>query len=292
VSKRTAIGQLALLACIASDEDTDTIIQLCQEYAKTRSWELSRSDMELFWRELAKSRRNGIERALKKCLRTSKRYQRISEPSYRGVSARDFFERADFGKFAETVDRLMKNGQVLKDGNTCFVSQMNWGGEEIVVKRYNYKGTIHSLRHTIKKSRARRSWLHSHRLAMVNIATPEPLAYLEQRKSKLVWKSYFVTKYVVGQNLYYFLRDSNVTEKRRSTVTQQVRELLDKLEKHDISHSDLKHSNILIAENGPVLTDLDSMRAHRWNLTYRLRRQKNLEGICGEARQFHNCESP
>ena len=279
VSKRPAIAQLALLAAIVPDEDTDTIMQLCQEYVKARSWELSRSDMDLFWRELTRSRRNGIERALRKCLRTSKRYQRINEPPYRGVAARDFFEKADFRKFAETIDALMKSGQILKNGNTSFVSRINWAGEEIVVKRYNHKGTIHSLRHTIKKSRARRSWLHAHRLEMLNIATPSPLAYLEKRKTKLVWKSYFLTKYVAGQNLYYFLRDGSVSEKERSTVTRQLRELLAKLEKYRISHGDLKHSNILVTENGPVLTDLDSMKPYRWNLTYIMSSRKDLEQV-------------
>ena len=279
VSKRPAIAQLALLASTVPDEDTDTIMQLCQEYVKARSWELGRSDMDLFWRELTRSRRNGIERALRKCLRTSKRYQKINEPPYRGVAARDFFEKADFRKFAETIDALMKSGQILKNGNTSFVSRINWAGEEIVVKRYNHKGTIHSLRHTIKKSRARRNWLHAHRLEMLNIATPSPLAYLEKRKTKLVWKSYFLTKYVAGQNLYYFLRDSSVSEKKRSTVTQQLRELLAKLEKYRISHGDLKHSNILVAENGPVLTDLDSMKPYRWNLTYTMSSRKDLEQV-------------
>ena len=59
---------------------------------------------------------------------------------------------------------------------------------DVVVKRYNHKGFTHSLRHTIKKSRAHRGWLHGHRLVMLDIATPKPLAYIEQIKEKLIWK--------------------------------------------------------------------------------------------------------
>ena len=276
VNKRQAITQLASLASTVPNEDTDTITRVCQEYTQTRSWKFSKSDLALFWKKLAVSRKNAIGKGLKKCLRTNKRHQKIKLGNYCGVVARHFFKKADFYEFAEGIDQLMQNGQILKDGNTCFVSRINWAGEEIVIKRYNHKGIVHSLRHTIKKSRARRNWLHAHHLEMLNIATPRPLAYIEQRKSKLVWKSYFVTKYVAGQRLYDFLRDNHVTEQERSTTTQQVREMLSKLEKYRISHGDLKHSNILVTESGLVLTDLDGMKVHKWDWISRIKRHKDL----------------
>ena len=284
INKRPAIAQLALLASTVPDENTDTITSVCKEYAQARSWKFSRSDIAVFRKKLAAAKKNGIKKALKKCLRTNKRYQKIEEHNYCGVAAMDFFEKADFHKLAEGIDELMQSGQILKNGNTCFVSRINLAGQDIVIKRYNHKGIIHSARHTIKKSRARRCWLHAHRLEMLNIATPRPLAYIEQRKKKLIWKSYLITEYVEGQNLYNFLRNSNVTEQNRSKLTQQVRELLDNLGKHRISHGDLKHSNILITEHGPVLTDLDSMIAHRWKRTYKARRAKDMAPL-----QKNNC---
>lgn len=277
VDKRQAIAQLALLASIVPEEDTDTIASVCEEYAQVRSWKFSRSDMVVFWKKLAGYRKNGIKKALKKCLRTGKRHQRIKERSHRGVTTRDFFEKVDFHELVEKIDELMQNGQVLKNGNTCSVSQIDLADKEVVVKRYNHKGIIHSARHTIKKSRARRGWLHAHRLRLLNIATPRPLAYIEQRKGTLVWKSYLVTEYVGGPRLYDFLRDSKTGKEERSKVTQQLKELLDKLSKHRISHGDLKHSNILITENGPALTDLDGMKVHKWNWTHKIKQTKDLK---------------
>jgi serine/threonine protein kinase len=169
----------------------------------------------------------------------------------------------------------MDKGQILKDGNTCYVSHLHWNGQDVVVKRYNHKGLVHSLRHCIKGSRARRGWLHGHRFRMLKIATPKPLAYIEQYKGKLIWQSYLVTEYVKGQKLYDFLQDDKINSQRRSNAIQQVKKLLDKMGKHHITHGDLKHTNILITKNGPVLTDLDSMRAHRWNWIYQLRRKKD-----------------
>jgi tRNA A-37 threonylcarbamoyl transferase component Bud32 len=279
VNKKQTITQLASLASAWPDEDTDSAIRICEEYAQARSWKFSPFDLALFRKKMALSRKTAVQKALKKCLRTSKGHQRIEQGSYCGVATRDFFEKADFAKFVEDVDQLMQSGQILKSGNTCFVSRINWAGEDVVVKRYNHKGIMHTVRHTIKRSRARRSWLHAHRLGMLNVATPRPLAYLEHCKSRLVWKSYFVTKYVEGQRLYVFLRDSNVTKQQRSTVTTQIGALLAKLEKHRISHGDLKHSNILITESGPVLTDLDAMITHRWNCMYKTRRAKDMASL-------------
>ena len=279
VDKKQAISQLALLTSIVPDEDTDTVVSVCEEYARVRSWKFTQSDMVMFWKKLAGHKKTGIKKALKKCLRTNKRHQRIKEGSFRGVTARDFFEKADFRKFVENVDELTQKGQILKNGNTCFVSRINFVGKDVVVKRYNHKGIIHSIRHTIKRSRAHRCWLHAHRLEMLNIATPRPLAYIEQCKGGLVWKSYLVTEYIEGQKLYDFLRNSGATKQQRSKVTGQVKELLDKIGKHRITHGDLKHTNILITDNGPVLTDLDGMKVHKWNCTCRVRQAKDLKSF-------------
>ena len=91
-----------------------------------------------------------------------------------------------------------------------------------------------------------------------------------------MWQSYLVTKYVEGQKLYDFLRNSNVADEQHSIAMQQVKNLLDKMGKYLTTHGDLKHSSILITDNGPVLTDLDGMKAHKWNWAYKIRREKDL----------------
>jgi tRNA A-37 threonylcarbamoyl transferase component Bud32 len=157
------------------------------------------------------------------------------------------------------------------------VSRLSFSGKDVVVKRYNNKGFLHSLRHTIKRSRARRGWLHGHRLRLLNIATPRPLAYIEHCKGLLVEKSYLITEFVEGQRLYEFLRDDNVTNERRSEIIQMIKTVLQKLAKYRITHGDLKHTNILITETGPVLTDLDGMTVHCSQLLYKNKRIKDIE---------------
>jgi len=216
-------------------------------------------------------------REFKKYLRTSERHMRIKAGEYIAELDRDFCAGAEPRDFIEQIDTLMDAGQILKKGDAIYVSHITWNNKNIVVKRYDHKGFIHSLRHTIKKSRARKGWLYAHILGALNIATPRALAYIEQRKGLLIWQSYLVTEYVEGQKLWHFLRDDNVTERQKLDGIRQVVKLLDKLWKYRITHGDLKHVNVLITENGPVLIDLDGMIVHRWELLYRNRRAKDVE---------------
>jgi tRNA A-37 threonylcarbamoyl transferase component Bud32 len=244
--------------------------------AKEQKIALIRKILERTDRRLSEKKR--CSRELRKCLRTNERYLRIKVGRNLAV-----FDRAFCGgngatnpaDFVRQIDALMDKGQTLKNDSTCCVSRLTWNDRDIVVKRYNHKGLIHSLRHTIKKARARRGWLHAHRLGILNIATPRPIGYIDQRRGLLTWKSYLTTEYVEGQILYHFLRDSNVTQERRSIVAQQVAELLDKLGRYRITHGDLKHSNVLITETGPVLTDLDAMKVYRCNWWFKIKKNKD-----------------
>jgi tRNA A-37 threonylcarbamoyl transferase component Bud32 len=279
LDRKNSIPQLAMLASCLPDTNTESISTLCKEYFKARGWHFRNSDEILFQKQLTVHRRRSLRKGLKKCLRTSKRYLRIKAGRYIAVFDRGFCQDAESLDFIEKIDTLMDKGRILKDGDTSYVSRLMWNGKDAVVKRYNHKGFIHSLRHTIKRSRARRSWLHGHRLVMLNIATPRPRAYIEQYKGKLIWQSYLVTEYVKGQNFYYFLRDDKTNDQRRSNAIQQVKDLLDKLGKYRITHGDLKHLNILITDNGPVLTDLDGMKVHKRDWTYQRHRAKDRARI-------------
>jgi len=275
LGRKSSVSQLAMLASYLPDSDTESLTRLCEEYFKARGWHFGKPDESSFQKQLAVHRKRTLRKGLKKCLRTSKRHLRIKAGRYIAVFDRAFCRKAEPLDFVEQIDAMMDDGQILKNSNTCYVSRLMWNGKEVVVKRYNHKGFIHSLRHTIKKSRTRRGWLHGHRLGMLDIATPKPLAYIEQYKGKLVWKSYLITEYVEGQKLYDFLRDDNITEQQWLNKIQQVVKLLDKMGKYRITHGDLKHTNILITDNGPVLTDLDGMKVHKWTWIHKHRRRKD-----------------
>ncbi len=216
-------------------------------------------------------------RGLKQYLPTGATRLRTKTGCYVAEFDSGFCVGAKADNLIEQIDALLHTGQVIKDGDTCHVSRLVWNYRDVVVKRYNHKGFIHSLRHTLKKSRARKAWVHARRLGALNIATPKPVAYIEHRRGFLVWQSYLVTEYVDGQMLYNFVRDDAIAEPQRLDAIRQVVELLDELWKHGVTHGDLKHTNVLVTDGGPVLTDLDAMAVHRWILLYKSRRKKDME---------------
>jgi len=276
VKKRKGLCKIAMLMHPFLEANEEWIEKVISNYLAIRGLDFEKSDSTFFKKRLSASKTKGMRRGLKKILRTNKRQQRVISKGFAGMFEKEFCDGAKFSEFVRQVDLLMDEGEILKNGNTCYVSRLSWNGQNVVVKRYNYKGIIHSVRHTIKGSRARRCWVNAHRLLTLNVATPKPIAYFEKRRNGILWKSYLVTEYVAGQNLHTFLRDNNVTEQQRSIIIGQVEELLDRLGSYRITHGDLKHTNILITTNGPVLIDLDGMMVHRYKWTIKNKRSKDI----------------
>ncbi|MHC4432227.1 MAG: lipopolysaccharide kinase InaA family protein, partial [Planctomycetota bacterium] len=220
---------------------------------------------------------SATRRPLRSYLPTRARRLRTKTGIYVGQFERSFCAGIDPATLVEQIDALLHTGQTIKDGDTCHVSRLVWNYRDVVVKRYNHKGIVHSLRHTIKKSRAHRAWLNAQLLQELKVATPRPVAYIEHRKGPLLWQSYLVTEYIEGRMLHNFIRDDKIGKQRRLDAITQVVDLLNRLWKHRITHGDLKHTNVLITERGPILTDLDGMTVHRWKLPYQNRQKKDLE---------------
>ncbi|OHB73089.1 MAG: hypothetical protein A2Z25_03255 [Planctomycetes bacterium RBG_16_55_9] len=250
------------------------------------------SDAEFQKSQRAVYAQKSIKGGMKKNIQAGGKQLRIKSRQYVADFDGGFCTRKEMSDFIEQVDARMEAGQVIKDGGASCVSRLTWNGIDVVVKRYNHQSFIHSLRHTLKRSRSRRAWLHGYRLEALEIPTPRPLACIEHRKGGLIWKSYLVTEYVDGQRLNAFLLDKSIDGNRRLAVIKDVIALLDKLWNHHITHGDLKHSNLLITKNGPVLTDLDGMRVHRWKLLYRNQRAKDIERFLRAANaspMIQNC---
>jgi tRNA A-37 threonylcarbamoyl transferase component Bud32 len=282
LSRKKSVNNLAMLVGYVPAGDTASVGAICKEYFQARGWNVAKSDEALLQKQSAAHKKRVIRGGLKKCLRTNRRHLKIKDRRYAAECDRDFCHETEMNDFIQQVDALMAAGQILKNGQTSCVSRLTWNGKDVVVKRYNHRGLIHSLRHTAKRSRACRAWLHGHRLGMLEISTPKPLAYIEQRKGRLVWKSYLVTEYVEGRRLHDFLHDDRVSYEQRLAATGAVVRLLERLWKYRITHGDLKHTNVLVTRDGPVLTDLDGMAVHRWKLLYKNKRTKDMERFLKE----------
>jgi tRNA A-37 threonylcarbamoyl transferase component Bud32 len=176
------------------------------------------------------------------------------------------YAHLDLPTEASVYDDWIQSAQVLKSGHTCTVGLMTMGQASVVIKRYNIKNMYHAFGRMFRKSRAAISWSNAHRLNLLGLATPKPIALLEERS--LAWfrgKAYFVSEYLDAPDVKTFF--TSTTDKLvRAEAVKQIVLLFYRLHLLKISHGDMKASNIKVLENKPVMIDLDSMRQHRFDL--------------------------
>jgi tRNA A-37 threonylcarbamoyl transferase component Bud32 len=179
----------------------------------------------------------------------------IYDREYEGTSLTDFLY--DPEKFFMQPDIVF-----LKKGRSATVIKVMLGDRTWVVKRYNIKNGWHWLRRCVRATRAATSWRLAQRLRLFGISTAKPVAYVENKFCGLRGKSYFVMEYVAGQHVGEFFSDCNKDEECLSTMAVSVVNMLNQLRELKITHGDLKMTNILVADKGSVLIDLDGMREH------------------------------
>jgi tRNA A-37 threonylcarbamoyl transferase component Bud32 len=184
--------------------------------------------------------------------------------------------QADIAGLISSLDSPQARPQAIKLHDEIDVYRTTWAGREVVVKCYKHVGLTHSIRHTVKGSRARRGWLNARRLMELGVRTPRPLAYVDEYRGPLLWRSFFVTEFEPGRRLDELFRDEHVSEGTKRRIVSQVLRLLDRLAAHGISHGDMKHTNILCAGSRAILTDLDGMRVYGIRSVRRARQRRDI----------------
>jgi tRNA A-37 threonylcarbamoyl transferase component Bud32 len=169
-------------------------------------------------------------------------------------------ETTGLATLLDNPDRAMHAGTLLKDGNTSTVARVDHGTRTLVVKRYNLKNPAHALSRAWRPSRAWHAWRAAHRLAFLDIATPRPLALVEERLGPLRRRAWLLTEYCAGPNLLDLL-DPHATPP--DDIATALLDTLLKLHAARIHHGDLKATNLLWHDGRVFLIDLDATTAHR-----------------------------
>lgn len=159
-------------------------------------------------------------------------------------------------------DAALASGQLLKDGNTCTVAGVDVAGLKLVIKRYNIKHAAHALSRAWRPSRAHHAWRAGHLLSLLGIATPPPLAVIEERHGPLRGRAWLITAWSDGEDLAHHLAPF-VDQAPPPATAQALIELFTAMQRHRISHGDFKASNLLWNEGNLILIDLDATRQHR-----------------------------
>jgi len=162
------------------------------------------------------------------------------------------------------MDQTIASATLLKKGNTCTVALANIDDKSIVVKRYNIKNIGHQFSRFLRKSRAAISWANAHRLQLLGISTPNPVALIEVRHfGILTGKAYFLSEYVDAPDAATFFATTQ-DKALRADAMKLICQLFYRLHFLGISHGDMKASNLKMLDGKPMLIDLDSMQQHRW----------------------------
>ena len=160
-------------------------------------------------------------------------------------------------------DAAIATGHIYKTGGAATVARVEHGQHRLVVKRYNIKNVLHWLKRFWRPSRAWHSWCEGHRLSVLGIATPQPLAVLENRWLGLRGSAWLISEYCGEQDIIARLAACQNDGVAAEAEIVALVELLSALIREKISHGDLKGHNILWHQQRCYLIDLDAMQQHR-----------------------------
>ena len=103
-----------------------------------------------------------------------------------------------------------------------------------------------------------------------------PVAFIQQRKYGLVWKSYILNEYIDGTMLSEYVKQP-VSEQENAEAISATDQLLKELARNKITHGDVKANNFIIQNGRPAMIDLDSMRRHRIPFLLKLYSERMIE---------------
>jgi len=232
-------------------------------YCQSRNFADDKNLLQKLKIRIAVQRKRRKKKKLQKIFRECSAIVARQVDKRRILCGRNYFTEP-MADFLADPDRYLnrENVELLKDGNSSTVVRLKIWNADLVVKRYNIKDFSHRMKRSVARTRASRSWENAHLLGFYGIGTAKPVAMVECGWGSVFRTSYFISEYVEGISCLDLFKDYHYPEVEKEMAAGQVVDLLVQLQELHISHGDLKASNIVFADQGPVLIDLDSMREY------------------------------
>ena len=209
--------------------------------------------------EIDRVRAKHVRAVLRKTLRDCSEFHVQRTPRVLVVCRRDAL--ASMQGLLADPDKSIAAGVLLKAGNTATVARVaELSAGSRIVKRYNIKGVWHGLTRLFRYSRAERTWLAAHRLALLGIRTARPIAMRLETIGPLRGRAYLWMEDVPGATLTQLLQ-AGAGAGIDASVRERVAQVIGRLHTAGLLHGDLKASNILVGTSEVVLVDLDALVA-------------------------------
>lgn len=272
LSTRLSRDNLALFLAQLYPRFDRLAASVLEAYRRERGWAegvLTPADLQ---RRIRHFRRRRLRRFLKKVFRNCSAFACARSWRHFLVYDRAMASPEMLAFFADPDASLrFADMRYLKQGNTCTLWLARVDGRQYVVKRYNIKGLSHRIGRALRRTRAAVSWANAHRLGMYGIATARPVALLEHRLGPLRGRAWYISEYVAGNDAL------QLCHRPMPALARQVLDLLEQLALCRISHGDMKGSNFILSERGPVIIDLDAMHEHVSGRNFRRMRRRDLQ---------------
>ena len=268
--ERTSLKNLALFFAQFYPRFDVLIDEVFARYEEYRGWRPDKGRSLRFRREVLRSRETRKRNYIGKTLRDCTRFLCRSKFTRFEVCEREAYGD-ELAELMENPDKFIEAGLVLKNGNSSTVALVRLVDRSLVIKRYNIKNLWHGLRRAFRKSRAWQSWRNAHRMEFLGIPALKPVAMIENRIGPITTTAYLVTEFIEGPDaLESLLADPDGDLEAITGILQELSDV-------QISHGDLKATNFVMTDTGPVMVDLDGMKEHRNRQSFERAFSRDLE---------------
>lgn len=250
---------------------------LFKHYAQARGWLIKADDIKTIFALINRWNKNRWLSFEKKIFRNSTQFARVHDFTTQGIYDRAYSNEA-FLAFLRQPESAFnaKSSMILKAGRSCTVIKARIGDREMVVKRYNIKNLTHRARRMFRASRAVMCWRTAQKLRLFGVNTARPIAYIEKQKLGFKLACYFVMEYIPGDHALQYFEDNQQDHQKSKQMIQRIAHLLKSFYETEISHGDLKITNLLVDKNDePVIIDLDGAKEHSTIASLRLAWRKD-----------------
>ena len=259
-----SLANLGLLFAQLYPENDRLIQPVFSGYMKHRGWQANSSTENLLRSSVIFFRRKRLKKYLKKIFRQCTEF--VCEKSFRGYRVyRRILACPELNRIIDSPDASLSfpDTKILKKGNSSTVWLTSAGSHNLVIKRYNIKGIWHTLKRSVRRSRAAISWEGAHILKSHGIMTAQPIAMIEERFGIFRRRAWFISEHLKGTDACHLFNDENLSFDERSAKAHQIAKLIRQLRDYKISHGDMKATNIFFTNTGTALIDLDSVKQYR-----------------------------
>lgn len=190
----------------------------------------------------------------------------------------------------EDIDSYFQNSSHVLYDQRNVIRVIDYEGAKYVVKAFKVPNSINRFSYRyLRSSKAKRSYLYS--LKIDADLTPEPIAYIELNKNRLLDKSYYISRFFdYNHTIHDVLQNKELHE--REVILIKFADFTYKLHQLEILHNDYSHGNILIkntVESGETtyefkMIDINRMEFRELDLKTRL---ENFSRIRADDEDMH-----